>query len=71
MKIASYLIYSIFYETLTIGGTAYVVFVLGQSGWWWLLGALFSASVFKPERWSALWDDNIAEKYRTAEKKGE
>lgn len=24
-----------------MAGTAYVVFVLGASGWWWLLGLMF------------------------------
>ncbi|WP_434733750.1 hypothetical protein NL154_05620 [Rhizobium sp. YTUHZ044] len=65
MKIISYLMYAIFYETLTLGGTAYVTFVLDQSGWWWLLGVLLSAGIWKPERWSSLWDAAIAEKYRT------
>jgi len=64
MKIASYLIYIICYETLVIAGTGYAVFVLGHSGWWWLLGVLFSAGCWKPERWSALWDEKIANQYR-------
>jgi hypothetical protein len=64
MKIVSYLLYIIFYETLTLGGTAYVVFILDQSGWWWLLGCLLSSGMVKPERWSGLWDASIAEKYR-------
>lgn len=64
MKVMSYLIYIIAYETLTVGGTAYVVFGLGYSGWWFLLGALFSAGAWRPERWSTLWDTELAEKYR-------
>jgi hypothetical protein len=67
MKIASYLIYTLLYEGLCIGGTGYAVFVLGHSGWWWVLGAVLSGCIYKPERWSALWDDTIAEKYRKAD----
>lgn len=64
MRIASYMIYLVFYETLTIGGTAWVVFIQGQSGWWWILGVIFSAGCIKPERWTTLWDEKLAEKYR-------
>lgn len=71
MKILSYLLYSILYEGLTIGGTGYAVFVLGHSGWWWVLAALFSAGIYTPERWSALWDDKIAEKFRQQKSKSD
>lgn len=30
-------------DALIIGGTAYVVFWLNHSGWWWVLGALLSS----------------------------
>jgi hypothetical protein len=66
MKILSYLLYIIAWEVLVVGGIGYAVFTLEQSGWWFLLAALLSASAYPPERWSALWDDNIAEKYRAA-----
>ncbi len=64
MRIWSYVVYAIAYETLTIGGTAYVVFAMGNSGWWWFLGVLFSAGIIPPERWASLWDSNIAAKYK-------
>lgn len=67
MKTASYLIYVIAHNTLTIGGCGYAVFVLGHSGWWFLLAAVISGSKFGPEQWSALWDPEIAEKYRLQE----
>lgn len=69
MKILSYLLYAIFYETLTLGGTAYIVFVLDHSGWWWVLGLLLSAGIWKPERWSSLWDASVAEKYMKSEER--
>lgn len=52
--IISYLIYIIFWETLIIVGTAYVVFWLNYSPWWWLLGVFLSASAYKPGRWRDL-----------------
>ena len=63
-RIVSYLIYVVALETLVVGGCGYAVFALGHSGWWFLLAALFSSSFYPPERWSALWDDAIANKYR-------
>lgn len=71
MRILSYLVYAVLYEGMTIGGTGYAVFVLGHSGWWWLLGTLFSAAIYSPERWSALWDGAIAEKYREQKEKSD
>lgn len=68
MRVWSYVIYAIIYEAIAIVGTAYVVFVLGYSGWWWLLGVLFSAGITPPERWSSLWDSDIANKYRDKKK---
>ena len=50
MKYLTYLIYIVCYESLVIGGTAYVVFWLGHSGWWFLLTALLSGAAYKPER---------------------
>ena len=40
MKEVTYLIYIIFWESLIFGGTGYIVFGLGYSGWW-LLAAVF------------------------------
>ena len=71
MKIVSYLAYIVLYEGITIGGTGYAVFVLGHSGWWWLLGTLFSSACYTPERWSALWDDKIAERFREEKAKSD
>lgn len=51
MKAFTYLLYIVLYEALVIGGTGYVVFVLGCSGWWFLLAALFSAGAYRPEAW--------------------
>ena len=51
MKYLTYLIYIIIYETLVVGGCAYAVFVLGHSGWWFLLAVAMSGSAYSPERW--------------------
>lgn len=64
MKIASYVIYVIAFEALVLGGCGYAVFWRGASGGWFLLAVLISSAAYPPERWSALWDDGIAEKYR-------
>lgn len=51
MKEITYLIYIIFWELLVIGGTGYAVFILGHSGWWFLLAAIFSACACSPRVW--------------------
>lgn len=51
MKHVTYLIYILIYETLVIGGAGYAVFVLGHSGWWFLLAALLSAGAYRPQAW--------------------
>ena len=57
MKVLTYLIYTILYECLIIGGCGYVVFGLHQSGWWFVLAAIFSMSQYSPEKWAALWNN--------------
>jgi len=51
MKEITYLIYIIFWEILIVGGTAYIVFGLGYSGWWWLLGIFLGGCAYKPTSW--------------------
>ena len=51
IRFISYLIYIIFFETLVLGGTGYAVFVLGHSGWWFALAALFSSAAYPPAKW--------------------
>jgi len=53
----TYCIYIVLYETLVLGGTGYVVFILGRSNWWMLLGVLLSCGAYKPESWGKLWRD--------------
>lgn len=50
----TYLIYVILYESLIILGTAYVVFGLHYSGWWWALAVAFSSGCYKPSEWNRL-----------------
>ena len=52
----SFLIYTILYEILVLGGTGYAVFVLGHSGWWFILGCLLSAGQITPKGWRQLFD---------------
>ena len=50
-KSTTYLIYILFWETLVWGGIGYAVFVMGDSGWWFLLAFAVSASAYRPEGW--------------------
>lgn len=51
MKYISYLIYIILFETLVLGGCGYAVFILGHSGWWFLLACICGSSAYPPERY--------------------
>lgn len=51
MKYLTYLIYIIFWETLTLGGTGYAVFLLGFSGWWFLLAVILGGCAYSPLKW--------------------
>lgn len=50
MKYLMYTIYIIVYESLVIGGCGYAVFILGHSGWWWMLAVLFSLGAYSPNK---------------------
>jgi hypothetical protein len=47
----TYLIYIVLYEGLVLGGTGYAVFVLGASGWWFVLAVMLSAAAYSPAKW--------------------
>lgn len=51
MSHLTYLIYILVYEGLVLGGTGYAVFVLGHSGWWFLLALPLSAAAYSPAKW--------------------
>lgn len=51
---ATYLLYIIFWESLTLGGCAYCVFWRKASGWWFVLAVLLSGAAYSPEKWAAL-----------------
>ena len=51
MKYLTYLIYILVFETLVFGGTGYAVFVLGHSGWWFLLAVIVGGAAYKPQTW--------------------
>ncbi|TPN03822.1 hypothetical protein FJ973_29715 [Mesorhizobium sp. B2-1-3] len=51
----TYLIYSFMVWGLCIGGTGYAVFVLGYSGWWFVLGFFLASCGYSPWRWHSIW----------------
>lgn len=51
----TYVVYITLYEGVVPGGTGYAVFVLGHSGWWFLLAALFAGAAYPPDRWRQLF----------------
>jgi hypothetical protein len=51
MKELTYLIYIIFWEGMIFGGTGYVVFSMGFSGWWFLIAIFIGGCAYPPERW--------------------
>jgi len=51
MKEITYLIYIIFWETFILGGGAYIVFGLGNSGWWFALACVLSGLAYRPSMW--------------------
>ena len=57
--VITYLIYIVFYETMILGGCAYVVFFLNRSGWWFLLAVLLSGSAYSPDKWHRLLTGKI------------
>jgi hypothetical protein len=60
LSVITYLIYTIFWEGLCIGGTAYLVFWRGHSGWWFLLAVMLSSMQYGPVKWRGLWDTSVA-----------
>lgn len=53
----SYAVYVIAFEMLALGGSAFVVFGLGRSPWWMLLGVAISAAAIPPNVWRRLLSD--------------
>lgn len=56
MAFITFLIYTILYEAIVLGGTGYAVFVLGHSAWWLLLGVILSGAQIQPHMWHSLMD---------------
>jgi hypothetical protein len=50
----TYLIYCLAILVIVIGGCGYAVFVLGYSGWWWLLAVFIAGGGYRPGRWAEL-----------------
>lgn len=51
MNAITYLIYIIVWELLIFGGIGYAVFVLGHSGWWFVMAFFFGACSYSPLKW--------------------
>lgn len=51
MKEITYLIYILFWEAMIFGGTGYVVFWLGHSGWWFALATVIGGMAYSPLKW--------------------
>lgn len=51
MKHFTYLIYILVWESVVIGGCAYLVFWRDASAWWFLLAVLLSVSSYSPAKW--------------------
>ena len=51
----TYLVYVALVLGIFFGGTGYAVFVLGQSGWWFVLAAFFGSCSYSPWRWHSIW----------------
>lgn len=48
MKYLAFLVYIILGDGVIIVGTFYATFILGHSGWYWLLACILGAASFKP-----------------------
>lgn len=47
-KVWAFAIYSVFYEAIIWGVFGYAVFILGHSGWWFVLAAVLSGCQLRP-----------------------
>lgn len=59
MKWFTYMVYIVIFEAAVLGGTYHVVFNLGHSGWWFILGIMIASSVYSPRKWASLSDRNV------------
>ena len=48
MKYLAFLIYVILWDGGILAGTFYATFILGHSGWWWLVALILMGASFKP-----------------------
>lgn len=50
----TYLLYVLIWPVGLVVGTSYVVFILGHSGWWFVLTAFLLSDTYSPGSWSTL-----------------
>jgi len=62
VKSITYLIYIVLYESLILGGCGYAVFVLGHSGWWFVLAVFMSIGATPTNKWAALLNSGAVDK---------
>jgi len=51
LRILTFFVYITLRDGLLIGGTAYLVFWKGCSGWWWILSVFLLALAIRPSMW--------------------
>lgn len=60
----TYLIYLLMFAFVPMLAVGYVVFWLDHNGWWFAFLFLIWSCLFKPQKWAALYDCDLAERYR-------
>jgi hypothetical protein len=48
MKYLTFFVYIVLWDVAILVGTFYATFILGHSGWWWLLAVFLMGTSFKP-----------------------
>ena len=51
VRYITYLIYIILWQGMIFSGTGYIVFAMGESGWWFVLAIALGSSSYKPQSW--------------------
>ena len=49
-RLSMFVIYTLIFEAMIWGGFGFVVFALGNSGWWMALAVVVSSAQMMPER---------------------
>jgi hypothetical protein len=52
----TYLLYIVFFESLVLGGSVYLIFWRHASAWWFVLAMILSGAAYSPAHWRKLWE---------------